>query len=155
MQQTSPVEETASPAVDSVIGAIHSIGRLIRQRVTGDDLDPGSFWMLKTLAKMGALRVTELASHANLDTSTVSRHVTQLERTGLVGRTPDPEDRRAQLVELNDAGRNRLHSAMAQRRALLTAGLQDWPAEDVTELARLLERFVSDIDTTNAPQENA
>jgi hypothetical protein len=44
---------------------------------------------------------------------------------------------------------------MAQRRALLTAGLQDWPAEDVTELARLLERFVSDIDTTNAPQENA
>jgi DNA-binding MarR family transcriptional regulator len=155
MQQTQGAEEAVNPAVDSVIGAIHSIGRLIRQRVTGSDLDPGSFWMLKTLAHLGPLRVTELASHANLDTSTVSRHVTQLERTGLVGRTRDPEDRRAQLVELNDAGRDRLHSAMAQRRALLTAGLQDWPAEDVTELARLLERFVSDIDTTHSSPENA
>jgi DNA-binding MarR family transcriptional regulator len=154
MQSTQPVEETASPAVDSVLGAIHSIGRLIRQRVTGSDLDPGSFWLLKTLAKQGPLRVTELAGCANLDTSTVSRHVTQLERSGLIGRTPDPDDRRAQLVELSDAGRERLHSAMAQRRALLTDSLRDWPADDIAEFARLLDRFVSAIEN-NAPQENA
>lgn len=155
MQPRVQLESSESPAVDAVIGAIHSIGRLIRQGVTGSDLDPGSFWMLKTLAQQGPLRVTGLAGHANLDTSTVSRHVSQLERAGLVGRTPDPEDRRAQLIELNDAGRDRLHSAMAQRRALLTAGLKAWPAEDVTEFARLLERFVSDIDTTTNAQENA
>ncbi len=155
MQHPVLAEDTASPAVDSVIGAIHSVGRLIRQGVTGSDLDPGSFWMLKTLAKLGSLRVTDLACHANLDTSTVSRHVTQLEREGFVLRTRDPEDRRAQLLVLTDTGRDRLHSAMAQRRALLTAGLRDWPAEELTEFARLLDRFVRDIDTTNAPQENA
>ena len=146
----APDQETAGSTVDEVIGAIHAIGRLIRQGVTGSDLDPGSFWLLKTLAKEGPLRVTELAGHANLDTSTVSRHVSQLERAGYVGRTPDPEDRRAQLVELSQGGRDRLHSAMAQRRALLTAGLKDWSAEDVTEFARLLDRFVSDITNTTA-----
>ncbi|HET9648472.1 MAG TPA: MarR family winged helix-turn-helix transcriptional regulator [Microlunatus sp.] len=150
-----PATETTATSVDSVIGALHAIGRLIRQGVGGRDLDPGSFWMLKTVAGQGPLRVTELAGHANLDTSTVSRHVTQLERSGFVERVPDPEDRRAQLVVLSIAGRHRLESAMAQRRALLTAGLRDWPAEDITELARLLDRFVSDIDTTTAPQENA
>ena len=39
---------------------------------------------------------------------------------------------------------------LAQRRALLTAGLRDWPAEEVTEFARLLDRFVSDIDKTTS-----
>jgi DNA-binding MarR family transcriptional regulator len=153
MQQIESLAEAPSPAVDSVIGAIHSVGRLLRQRVAGSDLDPGSFWLLKTLAQQGPLRVTELAGCASLDTSTVSRHVSQLERAGLIGRTPDPADRRAQLVELSAAGRERLHTATAQRRALLTASLRNWPAEDVAELARLLERFVSDIET-NAPQEN-
>ena len=149
------MQSTTTPAVDDVIGAIHAIGRLIRQGVAGGDLDPGSFWMLKTLTSTGPLRVTDLASHANLDISTVSRHITQLERSGLVARTPDPEDRRAHLVELSESGRDRLHNAMAQRRALLTAGLSHWPAEDVAEFARLLDRFVSDIDTITTTQENA
>ena len=50
------------------------------------------------------MRVTDLAGCANLDTSTVSRHVAQLQRTGLIERTPDPDDRRAQRVELTAAG---------------------------------------------------
>ncbi len=154
MQQPVTTEEGLDSAVDSVIGALHSVGRLVRQRVSGSDLDPGSFWMLKTLAKRGSLRVTELAGCANLDTSTVSRHVAQLERAGLIGRTPDPDDRRAQLVELSAAGHERLHTAMAQRRALLTGSLRDWPADDIAEFARLLDRFVSDIEITS-PQENA
>ena len=76
----------------------------MRQRAQGETLDTGSFWLLKTLATSGPLRVTDLAVCANLDVSTVSRHVAQLHSAGLIERTPDPVDGRAQRVKLSAPG---------------------------------------------------
>lgn len=147
MQTYSPGSDTAT-AVDSLFGAIHSVGRLLRRRILGGDLDAGSFWLLRTLAKSGPMRVTDLAGCAYLDTSTMSRHVAQLERSGLIDRAPDPADRRAQLVELSDLGRERLHAATARQRELLTDSLRDWPGADIADLVRLLDRFAAAIETT-------
>lgn len=146
-------EET--PAVDAVLGGLMSVGRLLRQRTAGDSLDPGAFWMLKTLSGDGPMRATELAGCANLDTSTVSRHVSQLERSGLVERHPDPDDRRAQLVEVSSLGHEKLRAALARRRQLVSQALDSWPAEDVADLGRLLTRFVRDIEDLNPDRETA
>ena len=73
------------------------------------------------------MRVTDLAGCANLDISTVSRHVAQLQRTGLIERTPDPDDRRAQRGRAHP-GRCRTSCAAPTkaRRSLLRQGLADW-----------------------------
>ncbi len=158
-----PAETTPSRAgsavqnaalVDSVLMALMSVGRLMRQRVEGDDLEPATFWLLKTLS-VRPMRVTELASSTNLDTSTVSRHVAQLDRAGLIERTPDPDDRRAHRVELSLQGRSRLDDAFCHRRALLSRGLRDWDTDDVAYLDRLLSRFVGDVEnlTTDLEKE--
>jgi DNA-binding MarR family transcriptional regulator len=127
--------------------ALMSIGRLIRQRNQGETLDTGSFWLLKTLAANGAMRVTDLATCTNLDPSTVSRHVTQLHRAGLIERTPDPDDRRAQRVQASSLGLRQLDAALRARLAVLERTLDSWEPQDVRELDRLLTRFVRDIDT--------
>ncbi len=145
----------STPAVDSVLDALMSIGRLMRNRTQGDQLDPGTFWLLKTLLGSGSLRVTELAACAGLDTSTVSRHVTQLDRAGLIVRTPDPQDGRAQRVELSDLGRTQLHLSLTQRRALLTRSLDGWDDDDVHQLDTLLARFVGNIEILTAELEQA
>ena len=126
--------------------ALMSIGRLIRQRGQGETLDTGSFWLLKTLGANGAMRVTDLAACANLDPSTVSRHVAQLHKTGLIERTPDPGDRRAQRVQVSSLGLRELDAAIRARMAVLERTLDAWEPEDVAELDRLLTRFVRDID---------
>jgi DNA-binding MarR family transcriptional regulator len=65
-----------------------------------------------------------------------------LEERGLVQRTPHPEDRRAKLVALTDAGR----SAAARADAILDeppAVLHEVPAEDLEALLRVLERLAA------------
>lgn len=146
---------TPSPAVESVMHAMMRFGQVMRHRVPGDTLEQGTFWLLKSLATQGSMRITDLAGCTNLDTSTVSRHVSQLERSGLVERTPDPADRRAQLVELSPAGRAHLEAGFRRRRELLTSSLERWEVDDLARLDHLLGRFVKDIENLHADLENA
>ena len=127
--------------------ALMSIGRLIRQSGQGETLDPGTFWLLKNIAANGSMRVTDIAQHASLDVSTVSRHVAQLQKTGLIERTPDPDDRRAQLVRLTDTGRQRLAADVRARTTLLERSLESWSSEDLDQLDRAMSRFVADVET--------
>lgn len=135
---------------DSVLAALLAIGRLMRQRVGSSRLEPGTFWLLNNLKGSGAQRVTELAARLRLDASTVSRHIQQLEKSGLVERAPDPLDGRAQIVGLTKDGRDLLEAGLDDRRAALVQHFADWEHEEVLTLERLLNKFVDGIDTTVA-----
>ena len=141
-----PDGESAGSPEESVLYTLVSIGRLMRQRLHGDDMDPATFWLLKGLAKHDALRVTELATLAGLDASTVSRHVQQLHRSGLIDRTPDPADGRAQQVRLSSHGRTLLDEGLARRRALLGKSFEGWNHDDIHTLDTLLARFLGNLE---------
>jgi DNA-binding MarR family transcriptional regulator len=145
--------QTAQPAADAMLSALMTVGRLMRQRQADDHVDPGTFWLIKTIAHKGPLRISDLAGAVHLDVSTVSRHVAQLERTGLVVRTADPADGRAQLVGISDEGRELLDQAFQRRRALLESALAGWEAADIAEFERLLAKFVDgvNVQTTADP----
>src|SRR3954469_4311848 len=100
--------DSRTTSVNSLMHALLSVGRLMRQRTQGETLDTGSFWLLKTLAASGPLRVTDLAACTNLDASTVSRHVAQLDGAGLIERTPDPVDGRAHRVKVSAPGAEKI-----------------------------------------------
>ena len=144
-----------SASVDSLMHALLGIGRLMRHRGQGDTLDTGSFWLLRTLSASGTLRVTDLAVCANLDASTVSRHVAQLHSAGLIERTPDPVDGRAQRVKLSAAGADRIETALRARRALLEKALELWDPRDLDQLDRLLTRFAADVEALTQTMERA
>ena len=135
--------------------ALMGIARMMRQRGQGETLDTGSFWLLKSLSASGPLRVTDLAVCANLDASTVSRHVAQLHSAGLIERTPDPVDGRAHRVKLSDAGADRIEAALRVRRVLLEKSLESWDPRDLDQLDRLLTRFAADVEALTQTMERA
>jgi DNA-binding MarR family transcriptional regulator len=140
-------------SVNSLMHALLSVGRLMRQRTQGETVDSGSFWLLKTLAAAGPQRVTDLAVCAGLDASTVSRHIAQLHSAGLIERTPDPADGRAQRVKLSATGFERFEAALDTRRSLLEKCLEPWNPRDLEDLDRLLTRFAADVEALTQSME--
>ncbi len=112
---------------------------------TGMNLERAAYVVVSRLGVVGAMRLSDLAANLGLDISTVSRHVAQLERDGLVGRRPDPTDGRSTILEVTPKGEGALERVRQARRIGLDKLLKDWTPEDVDDLARLLDRLSSDV----------
>ena len=144
----SPADGAApepATAEEAVLMATIRIGRRMRQRLPGEELEFSLIALMKALAHRGALRLTDLAGVLDLDASTVSRHVRTLEERGLVTRTTDPDDGRATRLALTDEGRERLEAGASRRRALIAELLEDWSPDDRETLRRLLTRLADDV----------
>ena len=137
-----PSKQAASATTeDAVMGALMVFGRRMRQRLADDVLDFSQVPVLKALDTFGAMRLSALATALELDASTVSRHVKQLEDRGYLGRTTDPDDGRASQIAITAAGRHELRTHIERRRALIATALNDWSASDREVFRTLLDRM--------------
>jgi DNA-binding MarR family transcriptional regulator len=134
-----PAPETAEEALMSLMMAL---GRRMRQRQPGDEIDYSAFPLLKLLTHQGPMRLSAVAQVLGLDASTVSRHVRQLEDRGLLERTGDPDDGRASRVAVSAQGNECLTKGFETRRHLLTTALDGWTEEERETLRSLLQRVV-------------
>jgi DNA-binding MarR family transcriptional regulator len=119
-------------------------GRAISERLAGElhpDLDGSAYGVLALLQDLGPLRAGDLVARLGQDKSTVSRQVAKLAELGLVDRTADPVDGRAQVLAPSTEGSARLERIREARRARWAADLSDWPTDDVATLAALLSRI--------------
>ncbi|QDZ01781.1 winged helix-turn-helix transcriptional regulator [Nitratireductor mangrovi] len=85
---------------------VGDISRLIRSEMerriadAGLAVTPGEGRTLANIARMGTVRQNVLAERMGVEAMTLSSYLDRLEARGLVGREPDPADRRAKLVSL-------------------------------------------------------
>jgi len=120
---------------------------------TPPGLDWAAFSLLSNLMRAGPQRQSELAGCAMLDPSTVSRHVGQLVRAGLVERRPDPLDGRAVQLAPTPAGRQMFEEVRERRDNVLREILSGWQEYDVAALVHLLRRLNDDVEAHRpAPQ---
>jgi DNA-binding MarR family transcriptional regulator len=122
------------------------LGRRMRQRMPGEELDFAAILLMKALAQRGPLRLSALAAVLDVDASTVSRQVRHLEDRGLLERTEDPDDGRASRIALSEQGQTRLDAGARRRRALVGDLLETWAPEDREHLRVLLNRLLDGLD---------
>jgi arsenite methyltransferase len=99
----------------------------------------------------GGLRLSELSARLGIAASTLTRNLDRLEGRGLVHRTADPGDRRAQRVILSDAGRRaaaevETHEQAFARSVLdrLSPGSVNATLEAFAELVSAVRRATED-----------
>lgn len=124
----------------------------LRRALPNEARDFGRGALIMKLHLHGPSRPSELAARTDLDLSTVSRHLTALERDGLVARLADPADGRAHLVELTRVGQEHLADLFAARSHMVTAATASWTSEERTELELLLRRLADDLVALREPE---
>lgn len=133
------MQATADPLVTEHLSAM--FGLLSRAHVVEGPVTRPEYTLLALTAKRGPGRACALADAVGLDQSTTSRRVSALVDRGFLERTPDPDDGRAQLVGLTDAGREVLVQERRRREELVAIALEDWDESDRRALADLLGRL--------------
>lgn len=141
---TAPSTE-AVREVQVLLSTLFSEGRRFMSqiaRTVHPDLSPSGFYLLRMLEKCGPSRPSTLATHLEVDRSAMSRLIHGLDTLGLIERTPDPQDKRAYMLDLTVEGRERLGHVRTSENPIANA-LHDWDEEDVRAFAAFLRRFVT------------
>jgi DNA-binding MarR family transcriptional regulator len=110
------------------------------------EVTPAQCHALLELEESGPLPNGRLAAQLQVDASTLSRTIDQLDQKGLVVRKPHPTDRRATLLKLSDRGgqvATAIHvSADAIYRCVFDNIPEDRRPDVLQGFAQLVEAFV-------------
>jgi DNA-binding MarR family transcriptional regulator len=131
------------PAVDPALVASELrgvLGQLIRRLRTENRLPLTQGAVLSRLDREGPRSVSELAVCERVRPQSMAQTVGDLERDGLVARTPDPSDKRRALVEMTGAGRTTLETDRVQREGWLAHAIVEQLSAD--EQAALMDAVV-------------
>jgi DNA-binding MarR family transcriptional regulator len=114
-------------------------------------------WVMMMHLRDGlALNAKEICVQLRHDSGAVTRIVDQLEARDLVRRERSLDDRREVKLSLTDAGFGVMEALVPIVVDKLNFVLRDFSGDEVSELTRLLNKFVAGIDATAAkPAETA
>ncbi len=127
---------------DSLAEAFWSIARQLREAsqktLVPWDITPGHLRALRVLTRFGVMRLSELSDRLHIAPRSTTEVVDALESRDLVQRRPDPDDRRATLVELTEHGASVLAAIRGTEAERVFGRLS--PA-DRAHLARILRKL--------------
>jgi DNA-binding MarR family transcriptional regulator len=101
--------------------------RLRKHELAG--LTPSQLSTLSSVGQCGPIRLGDLAAAERIAPSTLTRLVNVLEERGYLLRQPAPDDARAYLVTVTEAGRDVLERIRAEATSLLTDILLTLPGD--------------------------
>lgn len=149
MQLTPALDEDPATAEEALVRLFMQAGRKLRTRHPEDQVDPSTFVLVRALMCGDGLRLSDLAARVELDASTVSRQIKQLEDKDIVERTPDPADGRASLVRVTELGKEHMQAAFRRRFQRIKTALEPWSESDKDLLKTLLIRLAADLRDAN------
>lgn len=146
-------------APDTAVNLVYEIFNLQRavRCAAASSLREGTsaalYFVLRLVAE-GECRATRLAERLGVGAPALSRQIAELEERGLVVRSKDPEDARAQIIALTTSGADKLRSMEGQRSAVFQKYFQEWSEDDAVQAAKTLQQLTESLKkSAKAPKE--
>ncbi len=126
------VPDSAALAARELRAVFSRLRRTLREASGTSDLTPSQTAVLSRLINDGPASASALAAAERVRPQSMAATLAALEQHGLVGRRPDPEDGRRQVVSLTEVGLARVADSRQAREEWLTRAM----AEHYTEAER-------------------
>lgn len=120
--------------------AFHAQRSYLRPFVAEIGLGSGQPKIIAYLASQGACRQRQLADYFEIDPAAVSRMLDSLEKGGFLTRRVDKSNRRADIVELTEKGREANDAWQAHCREMEQIMLDGFTPEERERFAQYLSR---------------
>ena len=130
---------------DELAGALYAVVLRLARLPVDEPVDKAGLAVLHETRRLGTIRPSDLAAQMRLDLSTISRHLRSLEKQGMIARTADPDDARAQRISITTSGADVLKRMMDHRAAVIREAIAHWPERDRADLRQLLRRLGDDL----------
>lgn len=133
----------ATRALEQELGVLmHRLRQVMgeRARLVHPDINVAGYSLLMAL-QQAPQRSSDLAEAFAIDKGAVSRMVSHFEELGFIERAPDPQDGRAQVLELTAHGNQRLEIVAEQRRTTFNERIADWSEDDLATLVSSIRRY--------------
>ncbi len=119
VQERDPASLARSGGDESLSDAFWAVARQLRETsqetLAPWDITPGQFRALRVLRRDGIMRLSELSDRLKIAARSTTEVIDALQARELAARRPDPDDRRATLVELTEHGMQVLHGIREAR----------------------------------------
>jgi len=139
-----------TPTDDAMFCAIRSIvlawERLRQYQSAIRNVGVSELIALGHLFHDGALTHGELSSRLGLSSGTMTALVDRLEDGGYAARTPNPDDRRSQLIHISETGRATMDSIYAEFKTSIHSTLAGLPAHTRRAIVDSLVAVAADVD---------
>jgi DNA-binding MarR family transcriptional regulator len=136
---------------DELAGALYTVVLRLSRLPVDETVDKAGLAVLHETRRLGTLRPSDLAAQMRLDLSTISRHLRSLERQGMIQRTADPDDARAQRISITARGGDVLNRVLDRRAATIRGAIAHWSESDSRSLRQFLCRLADDLSQVAEP----
>jgi DNA-binding MarR family transcriptional regulator len=136
---------------NELAGALYAVVLRLARLPVHEPVDKAGLAVLHETRRLGTVRPSDLAAQMHLDLSTISRHLHALEQQGMVQRTPDPADARAQRISLTADGCDVLTRVMDHRATAVRDAIAHWQESERRALRQLLRRLSDDLSHVTGP----
>jgi len=148
---SAPIPAVGLDTAARLRASIGKLSRRLRPTAAGAaaGLTPTRISILFTVARLGPIRLSELAEEEGLNPTMLSRVIADFAESGLVTRDCDPEDRRAALVQATADGRKLCERMRGERTDVLEVALASLSEDDrraVEQALPVLEQLAQSLN---------
>lgn len=141
-------EESVQRVITGLYGVTKKLDQWYARQLADLDLTQGEWAVVAALAKAGedCLTPSHLAELTSVAPSSMTHRLDKMTERGLVERRPDADNRTRTLVSLTPDGRELFTQSIRESDVVETDVLRGLSAKERSELARLLEEVIAELD---------